>query len=258
MPVEWLEWPGYKAIGWNPVHGCSKISEGCLNCWADRMARTRLKGKLGYDGENPFLPYYDPNKIDSPRRWKKPHTIFVADMGDLFHSDIPSWQIEKVFDTIRDTPRHKYFILTKRPERMRDFVYQAINKHPLAYQNVWWGTSVELQKYVDPRIKALQGILSQNLFVSLEPLLGPVDVSRYLYGNGGIQWVIVGGESGPDCRPIQTDWVESIQRQCEAEKVPFYFKQWGGFPDQMEREKALLRGQPYKRFPDEAYKGVSP
>lgn len=211
---------------WPLTAGCTKCSPGCENDWAERMAK-RLKGKgiRGYDivvDKDGWTNHIElmPWNLDKPLHWKQPRRIFVNSMSDLFHSKVPFEFIDKVFDVMRRTPNHTYLVFTKRPERMADFIYQAYGvNHRL--DNAWLGvsisTSLEMWK-----ADILEKIPATIRFVSLEPLLEDVPLKI-----GKLNWVIVGGESGPKARPMQPDWARSIRDQCVATGVPFYFKQWG-------------------------------
>lgn len=210
--IEWTQ------ATWNPVRGCTKISPGCKFCYAEVMAqRLKAMGQPQYvDG---FALRLAPEMLDVPRKWKKPKTIFVNSMSDLFHEDVPVEYIQRVFAVMNDTLRHTYQILTKRAERLADLSSQ-FTWGP----NIWMGVSVENQRHGLPRIEGLRKVSVAIRFLSIEPLLehlGPVSFD-------GIHWVIVGGESGHGARPIEKAWVEDIRRQCDAQSVPFFFKQWGG------------------------------
>ena len=229
----------YLDYSWNPTHGCSPISDGCRSCWANIMAkRLAGMGARGYSKEDPFKPTFCPWELDKPLRIKKPATIGVSFMGDLFHEDILDHQINSIFLKMINIDWHTYLVLTKRPERMADFVSIGTGwrgKMP----NVWLGVSCENQARADERIPILLQIPAAKRFVSLEPLLGPVDLpgkhgSGYLEhykDNETLDWVIVGGESGPGARPMHPDWVRSIRDQCQEAGVPFFFKQWGEWID---------------------------
>jgi protein gp37 len=255
MVVEWTEVPGYKGCSWNPVSGCDRISEGCKYCWAKRVAETRLKGRFGYDEENPFKVTLHWDRLEEPRGWKKPRACFVVDMGDLFHDSVPYDFITSVFDSMICAPHHLFFVLTKRAKRMADYLIER-NEWFVGprLNHVWFGVTAENQERADERIPELLNIPSRNLFVSVEPLLKPLKLDRYLPYEGihsepALAWVIVGGESGKHCRIMMPDWVRYLRAECRLAKVPFYFKQWGGWPNQKEREKAVLDGETYKEFP---------
>jgi protein gp37 len=236
--IEWTEQT------WNPVTGCTKISPGCKHCYAETLSkRLRAMGTAGY--ENGFKIALHPTRLNDPRRRRKPTVYFVNSMSDLFHGKIPFVYIDKVFDVIRETTQHRYQILTKRPDVMA--AYFSTRAVP---SNVWLGTSVENQKHGLPRIPILRTIAAGTRFLSIEPLLedlGTFDLSQ-------ISWVIVGGESGPKARPMKAEWARSIQRQCDAMNVPFFFKQWGAYgADGVRRAKAnngrMLDGQTWDELP---------
>jgi len=210
--IEWTE------STWNPVTGCSEISAGCKNCYARRMAmRLQAMGLSAY--RNGFKTTCHSDMLDLPLHWKKPQMIFVNSMSDLFHDRVSLDFILKVFDVMNRTPRHVYQILTKRAERLAEIS----DSLPWA-KNIWAGATVETSGYKH-RIDLLRETGAFIKFLSLEPLLdnpGELDLRD-------IDWVIVGGESGPGARPIKADWVRSIREQCLRQNVPFFFKQWGGF-----------------------------
>jgi len=200
----------------------------------------RLAGRAGYPKENPFEVTLHIDKLDEPLKWKKPQRIFVCSMSDLFHEKVPFWFIDEVFATILEAQHHTFLVLTKRPERMREY-FAKFRKEYLPIPNVWLGTSVEDQRAAEKRIPDLLATPAEVRFLSCEPLLGPVyldeipgvllSVSKnndsYQVGTGKIDWVIVGGESGPKARPMDPDWVRGIRDQCLAGNIPFFFKQWG-------------------------------
>ena len=209
--IEWTE------STWNPVTGCTKISPGCKHCYAKRMAeRLQTMGQRNY--VNGFAVTLQPHMLDRPLTWKKPQTIFVNSMSDLFHEDVPVDYIRKVFGVMRRAHWHRFQVLTKRAERMAQV--SAKLSWP---ENVWMGVSVENAGYLS-RIDRLRNTGARVKFLSLEPLLGPLGELDL----GEINWVIVGGESGPRARPMDAEWVLSIRNQCRAANVPFFFKQWGG------------------------------
>lgn len=209
--IEWTE------ATWNPVTGCTKISDGCKNCYANTMAkRLHAMGNPRY--ENGFNVTLHRDLIALPLSWKKPRTIFVNSMSDLFHKDIPLEFIQKVFETMRVASWHTFQILTKRSDRLLE-----ISRELPWPSNVWQGVSVE-NSDVLYRIDELRKVPAQTRFLSVEPLLGPINKLDLT----GIHWVIVGGESGHGARPMNPDWVRTIRDQCIEQKVPFFFKQWGG------------------------------
>jgi protein gp37 len=221
---------------WNPVTGCTKVSQGCKHCYAERMAKRLVA--MGSDRyRNGFQVTLHPDLLDIPRGWRQPRVVFVNSMSDLFHDDIPLAYIQRVFATMRDCPHHTFQVLTKRSERLDEFAAQL----PWP-KNVWMGVSVEDARVLD-RVHHLQGVPAAVRFLSLEPLIGPLDALPL----HGIQWVIVGGESGPSARPMRKEWVISIFRQCRAARVPFFFKQWGGVRKDMTGRE--LNGRTYDEMP---------
>jgi protein gp37 len=229
--IEWTE------MTWNPVTGCTKVSQGCKNCYANRMA-LRLKAMGSERYNNGFKPTIHEDLVDLPKKWRKPRTIFVNSMSDLFHEDIPESFIRRVFDTMRDCPQHTFQVLTKRSKRLLNL--GSSFDWP---SNVWMGVSVENADVIS-RIRDLAEVPAKVRFLSCEPLLGPLERMPL----GGIHWVIVGGESGPRSRPMQASWVESIQMQCQEAEVPFFFKQWGGV--RKHRTGRTLNGRIFDEMPD--------
>lgn len=213
--IEWCE------EVWNPVTGCTKMSPGCKNCYAERMAQ-RLKGRYGYPADDPFRVTLHPERLEQPVRWRKPRTVFVPSMGDLFHKDVPNTFLHRVWTAMVQSPRHQYLVLTKRPKRLARYV-NYLGGAPLA--NVALGVSVENADYLW-RIAELLKIPAALRFVSFEPLLGPVDPSPWLVP-ATLDWVICGGESGPKARPMHPDWPRDVRDLCAVAGVPFFFKQWG-------------------------------
>ncbi|MBI3662686.1 MAG: phage Gp37/Gp68 family protein [Acidobacteria bacterium] len=209
--IEWTE------ATWNPVTGCSKISPGCAHCYAERMAN-RLKAMGVSRYRNGFEVTLQPDILNLPLRWKTPRLIFVNSMSDLFHEDVPDAYICEAFSVMKEASWHTFQILTKRAKRLARLASRL--KWPT---NIWMGVSVESPKFVW-RIEELKTVPAAVRFLSLEPLLAPF-LSLPLVG---IDWVIVGGESGPGCRPIEAGWVRNIRTQCLRARVPFFFKQWGG------------------------------
>jgi len=209
--IEWTE------STWNPLTGCTKISPGCANCYAERMAlRLRAMGNLNY--ANGFAITMHEDTLELPLKWRRPQTIFVNSMSDLFHENVPDEFIFRVFDVMRHADWHRFQILTKRSERLLD-LSQQLSWMP----NIWMGVSVEDQRHAY-RIDHLRRTGAHVKFLSLEPLLGPISSLSL----ETIDWVIVGGESGPRSRPMKERWVIDIRNQCQEAKVPFFFKQWGG------------------------------
>lgn len=201
---------------WNPVTGCTKLSTGCAHCYAETMAK-RLKAMGVAKYANGFTPTVHEDSLCEPIRWKQPHTIFVCSMADLFHDDVPFAFIDSVMNTIKQTPRHRYQILTKRAERMAEYFAQSAIP-----ENVWLGVTVESPS-TKHRIDSLRPLHSCVRFLSCEPLVedvGKLDLTD-------IDWVIVGGESGVHARPMKPEWVRSILQQTEEQGAAFFFKQWG-------------------------------
>lgn len=242
-----ISWSNFS---WNLISGCTKYSAGCANCYAETMTR-RLKAM----GQEKYKDGFDkvvchPDALDEPRKVKNPSMFFVCSMADLFHKDVPDEFIDKVMETARATPWHTYQFLTKRSERMME--YFCYSMYP-ASKNMWLGATVEAERYKS-RIEDLRAIGIFNpectTFLSCEPLLsdlGEIDLS-------GIDLVIVGGESGPNARPMKKEWVLNIKRQCEEQGVAFFFKQWGTWgEDGVKRNKkangCLLNGVEYKQMP---------
>jgi protein gp37 len=208
--IEWTE------VTWNPVTGCTKISAGCKFCYAERMAN-RLKSMGVKQYEKGFKLALAPQMLNHPYRWKSPKVVFVNSMSDLFHDLVPLEYIQQVFEVMNNTPQHTYQILTKRSERLKE-----LSKYLTWTENIWMGVSVEEEK-VSFRIKDLIKTPAKIKFLSVEPLIDAV-YSLYL---DKIDWVIVGGESGPKARPVEKEWISYVQKECKKKKVPFFFKQWG-------------------------------
>lgn len=233
-PIEWTN------VTWNPVTGCTKLSAGCDNCYAERFSE-RFRGVKGHPFEEGFDLTLRPKRLETPLSWKKARMVFVNSMSDLFHKEVPKSYISSVFDTMEHADWHVFQVLTKRSSLMRSFVNERYKARP-APEHIWLGTSVE--DYTKrSRIKHLQGTNATVRFLSIEPLIGaPGELNLT-----GIDWVIVGGESGPKARPMQLEWARSVRDQCIAQDVPFFFKQWGGFrPKSGGRE---LDGQEWTEFP---------
>ncbi len=237
--IEWTEQT------WNPSAGCTKISAGCQNCYAETMAiRLQAMGVKGY--ENGFKFNIVPNRLNDPLKKKKPTVFFVNSMSDIFHKDMPLDYLDKIFNVIEQTPQHTYQILTKRADRMLEYF-----SHRKVSENIWLGVTVENKKEGLPRIDFLRNIKASVLFLSIEPLLedlGEINLSN-------IDWVIVGGESGNKARPMAKEWVLNIKQQCEKNDVAFFFKQWGTWgADKVKRNKKLngkeLDGKIWQQFPE--------
>ena len=236
--IEWTD------ATWNPVTGCNKTSEGCVHCYAEVMAR-RLNAMGTEKYKNGFQVTLHEDALNEPKKWRKPRNIFVCSMSDLFHKDVPFEFVDKVIQVIKDTPQHRYQLLTKRAERMKDyFMTREVPK------NVWVGVTVEVQTSKS-RIDALRTIKNAPIrFLSCEPLLedlGELDLT-------GIDWIIVGGESGLQARPMKEEWVKGIKAQCDAANKAFFFKQWGTWgSDGVKRDKhkngKLLDGKVCQAMP---------
>lgn len=258
--IEWSD------ATWNPVTGCTKVSEGCRHCYAATLAE-RFRGTPGHYFENGFDLTLRPDKLDQPLKWKRPRKIFVNSMSDLFHKDIPDYFIKQVFSIMGAAKQHSFQVLTKRPERMKEIVQSMINENdfatiegeevPLPYPNVLLGVSVEDQKSADERIPLLVQTPAAIRFLSCEPLLGEVNLRKWLpisnreayeeaAGMGldpmffsfnnidpnaipkpNLQWIIAGGESGHGARPMHPEWARCLRDQCQDAGVSFFFKQWG-------------------------------
>lgn len=230
--IEWTD------ATWNPVTGCTKLSQGCKHCYAERMAR-RLKAMGQPNYRNGFEVTCHEHMVNVPLQWKRARRIFVNSMSDLFHPDVPLEFIHKVFATMRKADWHQYQILTKRAERLEEL--DALLEWA---DQMWMGVSVEDNR-VQHRIDHLRRTRAHVKFLSLEPLIGPLSNLDLT----GIDWVITGGESGPGARPIEHDWVRDIRDQCLEQNVAFFFKQWGGV--QKSRTGRLLDGRTWDEFPAE-------
>jgi protein gp37 len=233
--IEWTD------ATWNPVRGCTKVSPGCKHCYAETFAE-RFRGVKGHPYEQGFDLRLVPEKLTEPFVWRSPKLVFVNSMSDLFQEGVPDDYADAVSQVMATANWHTYQVLTKRAERLRDLLSGRLG-FAAERENIWWGVSVEDRKYGLPRIKHLQQAPARVRFLSIEPLLediGVIDLS-------GISWVIVGGESGPGARPMKREWVVSIQRQCEAYGVPFFFKQWGGV--RKKKKGRELDGRTYDEYP---------
>lgn len=242
--IEWTD------ATWNPVVGCAKVSPGCDNCYAISMSRRiEATGNEAYQGittddDWTGLVKCLPERLDQPLRWQKPRRVFVNSMSDLFHPDVGAAFIAAVFDVMAEASRHQFQILTKRPHRMAALSMTATFGESWPLPNVWLGTSIESDKYTF-RARALAKAPSAVRFLSLEPLLGPLPSLDL----DGIDWVIVGGESGPNHRPIEADWVRNIRDRCVDVGVPFFFKQWGGRTPKVGGRE--LDGRTWDQYPDQ-------
>ena len=227
---------GWTQMTWNPVTGCTKVSQGCKHCYAERLAE-RLQSMRTPRYRNGFQLTLHPDLLDAPLRWSRPQMIFVNSMSDLFHAAVPLEFIQQVFDTIVRCPRHTFQVLTKRGARLRELASRL--SWP---ENLWMGVSVENGRVLS-RVDDLRHVPARIRFLSCEPLIGPLDdLSLH-----DIHWVIVGGESGPGARPMKATWVESILQQCRKAEVPFFFKQWGGV--WKKRYGRTLHGRTYDELP---------
>jgi protein gp37 len=228
--IEWTE------STWNPVTGCSKVSPGCKHCYAERMAlRLQAMGQPRYrDG---FAVTLQADALSEPLSWRKPRVVFVNSMSDLFHRDVPTAFIQRVFQTMEQASMHVFQILTKRSDRLRELA----DGLPWP-ENVWMGVSVESADYLG-RIDDLLSVPASVRFLSVEPLLGPIPDLPL----NGIHWVIVGGESGPGARPMKATWVKEIRSACRRAHVPFFFKQWGGV--NKKRSGRVLDGRTWDAMP---------
>ena len=229
--IEWTE------STWNPLTGCNKISPGCKHCYAERMSkRLHAMGQPNY--ANGFKLTLHPQALEKPLEWKTPQVIFVNSMSDLFHKDVPLEFIQSVFDVMKRAHWHQFQVLTKRSERLAE-----ISSKLEWTDNIWMGVSVENADYTF-RIDHLRKTGAKIKFLSVEPLLGPIPKMNLK----GINWVIVGGESGPGARPLEKEWVVGIRDHCVKAKVPFFFKQWGGV--QKKKAGRLLDGRTWDQMPN--------
>jgi protein gp37 len=248
--IEWTD------ATWNAITGCQRFSPGCANCYAKRMA-ARLAGRCGYGKRFPFDPTFHADKLNLPRKWKKPRRVFVNSMGDLFHHDVKQDWLEALWEVMISTPRHTYLILTKRPDeaiqRLIGLAHGAGRLSSILPPHIWLGVSVENQYFAEQRIPLLLEIPAKVRFVSCEPLLDAIDLTRLgsqrayfnalsgeVWGPGScgqrimvgtgekIQWVIAGGETGPGARLCDCRWIAHLYEQALDNNVPFFFKQWGG------------------------------
>lgn len=228
--IEWTE------STWNPITGCTKVSPGCKFCYAERMAK-RLKAMGSANYENGFKLTLHENVLELPLTWKKPQTIFVNSMSDLFHKNVPLEFIQKIFDVMNQAYWHRFQILTKRSERLFEL-------DPMLSwtDNIWMGVSVENQNYTY-RIDHLRYTNAKVKFLSIEPLIGPIEQLDLI----NINWVIVGGESGPGAREMKEEWVIKIRDECKKAKVPFFFKQWGGV--NKKKNGRVLKGRTWEEMP---------
>lgn len=236
--IEWTD------ATWNPVTGCTKVSQGCKHCYAERMAhRLQAMGSPRY--RNGFQVTLHADLLNQPLHWTKPRRVFVNSMSDVFHPDVPDTFIADIFAVMAQTPQHTYQILTKRPERLARLA-GCLPFPP----HVWIGTSVESLEVMS-RIRWLREVPAAVRFLSCEPLLGPLPHLLL----DGIHWVIVGGESGAHARPMHPEWVLDIRDQCVVRDIPFFFKQWGGV--QRTRAGRLLEGRLWNEFPESVDRAIT-
>jgi len=233
--IEWTD------ATWNPVRGCTKISPGCKHCYAETFAE-RFRGVKGHPYEQGFDLRLVPAKLEEPLKWKSPSKIFVNSMSDLFHPGVPDDYIVKVAEVMMAANWHQYQVLTKRADRLRLMLNGALSFASQS-RHIWWGVSVENKKHGLPRLEELRASSAAVKFLSIEPLLqdlGEVDLH-------GIDWVIVGGESGHGARPMQEAWLQSLLTQCKKQQTAFFFKQWGGTRKKVAGR--LLNGRTYDELP---------
>jgi len=278
--IEWTE------ESWNPVTGCTPISEGCVHCYARRMA-TRLRGRAGYPAQEPFRVTKHRDKLQQPRRWRRPRRVFVCSMGDLFHPEVDFSSIRDIYETAREHPRHTYIFLTKRPHRMHQFTEYMLRKTDLTEiwgSNMWIGVTAENHERARERVPVLLSISARVRFVSIEPMLGPVrlrhlDVEKYhsewchidaltgAHTDMGrpcesvpkLDWVICGGETGPGARPMSPEWAQELLWDCVTAHVPFFFKRHGSYNERAQGEAyvsdsantgRLLKGLEWNQYPN--------
>jgi protein gp37 len=232
--IEWTD------ATWNPVTGCTKISAGCDHCYAERFSE-RFRGVKGHPFASGFDLTLRPDRLEQPLRWRQPRMIFVNSMSDLFHKDVPDEFITRVFSTMEAAHWHTFQVLTKRSSLMRNFLKSRYGAAP-GPAHIWCGVSVEDGSKLS-RVRHLQQAPAGVRFLSIEPLLGPVGMVPL----EGVDWVIVGGESGPRARPMEADWVREIRDQCRSSGVAFFFKQWGGLRPKDGGRK--LDGREWSQFP---------
>ena len=233
--IEWTD------ATWNPLRGCTKISPGCMHCYAETFAE-RFRGVKGHPYEQGFDLRLVPEKLAEPFHWSGPRTVFVNSMSDLFQPGVPDPYIEDVVNVMVEANWHTYQVLTKRSERLRDMLSTKL-KLAAKHRHIWWGVSVEDRQYGLPRIEHLRAAPAAVKFLSIEPLLqdlGNFDIS-------GIDWAIVGGESGHGARSMEPEWVERILKLCRSQKVDFFFKQWGGV--HKSKTGRSLHGKTYDEMP---------
>jgi len=228
--IEWTE------STWNPTTGCTKISSGCKYCYAERMAK-RLQAMGNEKYRNGFQLRIHPDVLTEPYSWRNPRTVFVNSMSDLFHEKMPLEYIQKVFKVMNENLRHTFQVLTKRSDLLFEY-----SKHLTWSKNIWMGVTIESQQFTY-RVEKLRKTDAFVKFLSLEPLISKIDVLNLTE----IDWVIVGGESGPSSRPMLNDWVVNLKNQCQEQHVPFFFKQWGGI--NKKKTGRLLEGKIWDEMP---------
>jgi len=254
-----IQWTDYS---WNPITGCSKISPGCLYCYAEARAK-RFAGTAGYpEGKHYFDVTYHPDRVKQPLSWIKGKKIFVCAMGDLFHEKVENSWLNDIFKIMSSSPWHTYLILTKRPERMVEYV-NSLNRIP---RNLWFGVTTESQKEANTRIPVLLELNTSNIFVSAEPLLHQINFERIDTAGGTfnalgegttgivknyVKWVIAGGESGVKARPSSPDWYAFIQYQCRKNRTDFFFKSWGTWIDIRNLDEDLIEKHQVFSFDDQ-------
>jgi protein gp37 len=238
--IEWTD------STWNPVRGCTKISPGCAHCYAETFAE-RFRGVLGHPYQQGFDLRIVPEKLTEPLNWGNPRRIFVNSMSDLFHEGVPDDYIVRVAQVMEAANWHTYQILTKRSERMRDLLGSRL-AFVAKLKHIWWGVSVENKRHGVPRIEHLRSAPAAIRFLSIEPLLEDVGSVKLK----GIDWVIVGGESGHGARPMQESWVIAIRDECRKAGVAFFFKQWGGVNKAKTGRK--LAGRTYDEIPESEHR----
>jgi protein gp37 len=254
--IEWCMNPdGTPGEVWNPVTGCQKVSQGCRNCYAERIAAR-------FWGERRFTDVIcHEDRLDIPFHWKKPRRVFVNSMSDLFHEDVPDKFIGRVWSKMLEFPKHTFLILTKRPQRMADVISRIVTecerKGLRRANNIWLGVSAEDQKTASERVPYLLQTPAAVRFVSCEPLLGAVDLSEWLCSieTNYLKWVIAGGESGPGARPAHPDWARGLRDQCRAAGVPYFFKQHGEW---IEGDQWCWSGHKLSDMPDRIYHNDKP
>jgi len=246
IKIEWTD------RAWNPITGCFPISLGCEHCYAERFAK-RFKGRFGYPADDPFRVTFHPERLKLPFQWKKPQKIFVNSMGDFFHHDVKLEWIDEVLGVMTATPHHTYQILTKRAQLIESKLYDCSTQLPVRYlgggdflPNLWLGVTVESFHYTH-RIDELRKIPAAVRFISFEPLID--DPGRF--DLTGIDWVIVGGETGPGARPMTPTMVYRILDQCKEQGVPFFFKKWGSYYSKHDNRPPSIDGRIWRQFPKE-------